>query len=150
MPCEVYYYSEKKTPCLDGYNWRCSFTPIKIQPFMLSMIEVPLRTPSETLLIVLSYFGLCFGFSILALIQIPFSIFEFKTRKIININQQQDSTEIAKHMLLFELLSQLKSVHCSKYSSTNIKENYASFKNLVDHYPFSIFSRCMAFNQANK
>ena len=34
----------------------------------------------------------------------------------------------AKNMMLFELLSQLKSIHCSKYLSINMKENYVSFK----------------------
>jgi hypothetical protein len=123
IPCEVYYYSAVKSDCRI-----CSFRPFIIQPSMLSSKEVPLRTFSETLLIVLSYFGLCFGFSLLALIQIPFSVFEFRTRKIIKIDQQQDSTKSEKLTLLFELLSQLKSIHCSKYSLINMKENYASFK----------------------
>ena len=85
-----------------------------------------------------------FGCSLLSLIQIPYNISIFKTRKspsiIINKKQERNS----KIIDFFHKLSQFKSINCSKYFSA-VNSNYEKIKTyfwfvtLLLSFIFSLF-----------
>ena len=141
-PCEVYYYNtnygDLRSSKIYGVNSIVLHKTIKTKE------QIETHTLYDTFIISISFFGLFFGCSLLTLIQIPYNISIFKTRKspsiIINKKQERNS----KIIDFFHKLSQFKSINCSKYFSA-VNSNYEKIKTyfwfvtLLLSFIFSLF-----------
>lgn len=110
-PCEVYYYDLEITKDL-------FYTELKFNDHVELIQQIPIRTLEDTLIILISYFSLFFGGSLLAIIQICFNL-AFGSK--LENNNKQCGDDYNNKTSIIDVLSQIRSIHCIKYISSLIK-----------------------------
>ena len=127
-PCEVFYYDtdiKEKDYVYDNDHYT-----FLLDNIMKSEEQVKIRTLYDTFMVIISFFGLFFGCSLLNLIQIPYNFSKIKNKKSATVsNEKKFKKELinSKLSLVFQYLAKLKSVNCSKYLSTKYQD-YEGFK----------------------
>lgn len=121
-PCEIYYYEveQKLKPS-------SQFFLLKVENSIEFIEQIPIYSLTNTILIIISFFGLFFGGSLLALMQIFSNIFKitFKSQQILiykfdmRARKFLDWSYVKKFLTFVNTISHSTTIHCASYIASS-------------------------------